>query len=93
MKKSERLKSLNEKYLRTINRLREAKEEYINVERDEELKKLQKKWEEDQKKAIKNKEIKDQRILNFNEMTVRTKKFFNRQKSNFVENKRVNLFV
>ncbi len=93
MKKSERLKSLNEKYIRTINRLREAKEEYINVERDEELKKLQKKWEEDQKKAIKNKEIKDQRILNFNEMTVRTKKFFNRQKSNFVENNRVNLFV
>ena len=83
------MKSINEKYLKTLTRLKEEKEEYIKNEREQELKKLHEKWDEELKKRKKNIIINNQKLHNFSEMNLKTKQNFLFQKKKIFENEKV----
>ena len=83
------MKSINEKYLKTLTRLKEEKEEYIKNEREQELKKLQEKWDEELKKRKENMIINNHKLHNFSEMNLKTKQNFLFQKKKIFENEKV----
>ena len=83
------MKSINEKYLKTLTRLKEEKEEYIKNEREQELKKLHEKWDEELKKRKENMIINNQKLHNFSEMNLKTKQNFLFQKKKIFENEKV----
>ena len=75
--------------MKTLTRLKEEKEEYIKNEREQELKKLHEKWDEELKKRKENMIINNQKLHNFSEMNLKTKQNFLFQKKKIFENEKV----
>ena len=83
------MKSINEKYLKRLNRMKEEKEEYIKNERDQELKKLHDLWSEKEMKSRENKIKNNSKLHKFNEMNLKTKQYFLFQKDKLSDNHKV----